>query len=68
MASREYDVIQFFTVYIAIVNGAEGAGTLLSFGPSKYQPRLFPQYLLTTPDMAQAAAAANRILSSESAK
>lgn len=33
--------------YIAVINGAEGAGTLLSFGPN----------------MAQAAAAANRILS-----
>ncbi|CZT49091.1 probable leptomycin B resistance protein pmd1 [Rhynchosporium secalis] len=47
LASREYDIEQFLVVYIAIINGAEGAGTLLSFGPN----------------MAQAAAAANRILS-----
>jgi ATP-binding cassette subfamily B (MDR/TAP) protein 1 len=36
LARREYDVRQFFTIYIAVVNGAESAGTLLSFGPSKY--------------------------------
>ncbi|KAH6709484.1 P-loop containing nucleoside triphosphate hydrolase protein [Leptodontidium sp. MPI-SDFR-AT-0119] len=47
LASREYQPENFFVVYIAVINGAEGAGTLLSFGPN----------------MAQAAAAANRILS-----
>ncbi|KAH7417080.1 P-loop containing nucleoside triphosphate hydrolase protein [Cadophora sp. MPI-SDFR-AT-0126] len=47
LASREYDAESFFVVYIAVINGAEGAGTLLSFGPN----------------MAQASAAANRILS-----
>lgn len=47
LANREYDPVKFFVVYIAVVNGAEGAGNLLSFGPN----------------MAQASAAANRILS-----
>lgn len=47
LADRGYDAEQFFVVYIAVINGAEGAGTLLSFGPN----------------VAQAAAAANRILS-----
>ncbi|KAL2064897.1 hypothetical protein VTL71DRAFT_4037 [Oculimacula yallundae] len=47
LASKEYEFLQFFVIYIAVINGAEGAGTLLSFGPN----------------VAQAAAAANRILS-----
>lgn len=47
LADREYDAVQFFVVYIAVINGAEGAGSFLSFGPN----------------MAQASAAANRILS-----
>ncbi|TVY22546.1 ABC transporter [Lachnellula hyalina] len=47
LASYEYNAIQFFIVYIAIVNGSDGVGSLLSFGPN----------------MAQASAAANRILS-----
>lgn len=47
LASGQYQPENFFVVYIAVINGAEGAGTLLSFGPN----------------MAQAAAAANRILS-----
>ncbi|KAF7879083.1 hypothetical protein EAF04_000283 [Stromatinia cepivora] len=46
LASREYGPINFFVVYIAIINGAESAGSLLSFGPN----------------IAQATAAANRIL------
>ena len=47
LSSHEYGPTAFFVVYIAIVNGAEAAGSTLSFGPN----------------MAQAAAAANRILS-----
>ncbi|EMR84457.1 putative abc transporter protein [Botrytis cinerea BcDW1] len=47
LASREYGPVNFFVVYIAIINGAESAGSLLSFGPN----------------IAQASAAANRILS-----
>ncbi|QSZ35400.1 hypothetical protein DSL72_008270 [Monilinia vaccinii-corymbosi] len=47
LASREYGPVDFFVVYIAMLNGAESAGSLLSFGPN----------------MAQASAAANRILS-----
>ncbi|RDL36738.1 putative leptomycin B resistance protein pmd1 [Venustampulla echinocandica] len=47
LADREYDAVQFFVVYIAVINGAESAGSLLSFGPN----------------IAQASAAANRILS-----
>ncbi|TGO92120.1 hypothetical protein BPOR_0010g00320 [Botrytis porri] len=47
LASREYGPINFFVVYTAIINGAESAGSLLSFGPN----------------IAQASAAANRILS-----
>ncbi|KIV81892.1 hypothetical protein PV11_04042 [Exophiala sideris] len=46
LASHEYNPVQFFVIYVAIVQGAQGAGQFLSF----------------TPDIAQATAAANRIL------
>ena len=36
LGNGEYNAVQFFVVYMAVVNGSEGAGTLLSFGPSKY--------------------------------
>ncbi|EXJ60037.1 hypothetical protein A1O7_04186 [Cladophialophora yegresii CBS 114405] len=48
LASREYDILQFYLIYIAIVQGAQGAGPFLSFAPN----------------IAQATAAANRILDS----
>lgn len=35
-ASVEYSTVAFFVIYMAIINGAESAGTLLSFGPSKF--------------------------------
>lgn len=35
LASHEYGPVQFFVVYIAVVNGAESAGSFMSFGPSK---------------------------------
>jgi ATP-binding cassette subfamily B (MDR/TAP) protein 1 len=55
--------VQFFVIYMAAINGAESAGTLLSFGPSDLPP-LHRELLLTqNPDIAQATAAANRILS-----
>jgi ATP-binding cassette subfamily B (MDR/TAP) protein 1 len=47
LANGEYNPVQFFVIYTAVINGAEGAGSLLSF----------------VPNMAQASAAANRILS-----
>jgi ABC-type multidrug transport system fused ATPase/permease subunit len=47
LGSREYNVLQFFVVYIAIVQGGQAAGTFLAIGPN----------------VAQASAAANRILS-----
>jgi ATP-binding cassette, subfamily B (MDR/TAP), member 1 len=47
LASHEYTSLSFFTTYLAVVNGAEGAGQGFSFGPNA----------------AQATAAANRILS-----
>ncbi|KAI1082957.1 P-loop containing nucleoside triphosphate hydrolase protein [Whalleya microplaca] len=47
LASHEYDVLAFFVCYNAVIQGAEGAGQGFSFGPNA----------------AQAAAAANRILS-----
>jgi ATP-binding cassette subfamily B (MDR/TAP) protein 1 len=47
LADYEYNPVQFFIIYIAVVNGSESSGALLSFGPN----------------MAQAAQAANRILS-----
>ena len=46
LASREYNILQFYLIYIAIVQGAEGAGPFLSFAPN----------------IAQATAAANRIM------
>ncbi|KIW69244.1 hypothetical protein PV04_05131 [Phialophora macrospora] len=48
LASREYDILQFYLIYIAIVQGAQGAGPFLSFAPN----------------IAQATAAANRIVDS----
>ncbi|KAI1408914.1 P-loop containing nucleoside triphosphate hydrolase protein [Hypoxylon sp. FL1857] len=47
LASREYDGLSFFVCYMAVINGAEAAGQGFGFGPNA----------------AQAAAAANRILS-----
>jgi ATP-binding cassette subfamily B (MDR/TAP) protein 1 len=35
LANREYNAVQFFVVYIAVVNGSESTGSLLSFGPSE---------------------------------
>jgi len=46
LGSHEYDVMQFFIIYIAIVQGGQAAGAFLAFGPN----------------MAQATAASNRIL------
>jgi ATP-binding cassette, subfamily B (MDR/TAP), member 1 len=47
LANREYVPTSFFVIYMAVINGSEGAGSLLSFGPN----------------VAQVSAAANRILS-----
>lgn len=47
LASKEYTALNFFVCYIAVIQGAEGAGQGFSFGPNA----------------AQATAAANRILS-----
>jgi ATP-binding cassette, subfamily B (MDR/TAP), member 1 len=46
LARREYDVMQFFVCYMAVIFGAESAGQSLSFGPNA----------------AQVTAASNRIL------
>ncbi|KAL2410372.1 ABC multidrug transporter E [Exophiala dermatitidis] len=46
LASREYNPTQFFLIYVAIIQGAQGAGQFLSFSPN----------------ISQATAAANRIL------
>ncbi|KAL2404594.1 ABC multidrug transporter E [Exophiala dermatitidis] len=46
LASREYNPTQFFVIYVAIIQGAQGAGQFLSFSPN----------------ISQATAAANRIL------
>ncbi|KAK4149500.1 P-loop containing nucleoside triphosphate hydrolase protein [Chaetomidium leptoderma] len=48
LMNREYDVIAFLVTYMAVIQGAESAGQWLSFGPN----------------VAQASAAANRILQS----
>ena len=45
LASREYNPVQFFVIYSAIVQGSQGAGQFLSFAPN----------------LAQATASANRI-------
>jgi ATP-binding cassette subfamily B (MDR/TAP) protein 1 len=47
LATHEYNPLQFFAVYIAVILGCEGAGQWLSFGSN----------------IAQATASANRILS-----
>jgi ATP-binding cassette subfamily B (MDR/TAP) protein 1 len=35
LANGHYSPLHFFVVYMAVINGAEGAGSLLSFGPSR---------------------------------
>ncbi|OGM49320.1 lipid A export ATP-binding/permease protein msbA [Aspergillus bombycis] len=50
LASREYDPVAFFVVYIAIIQGGQAAGQFLSFGPN----------------MAQTTASARRILGTRS--
>ncbi|KAK3995414.1 putative ABC multidrug transporter [Cladorrhinum sp. PSN332] len=52
LADREYDIIAFLVTYMAMIQGAEGAGQMLSFGPNA----------------AQAAAAASRILQARDSK
>ncbi|KAL5423339.1 ABC-type transporter tr06 [Paraphaeosphaeria minitans] len=52
LASREYDVTDFFVIYMAIVQGAVAAGMWFSFAPN----------------IAQATGAANRILSMRPAR
>ncbi|KAI1333234.1 P-loop containing nucleoside triphosphate hydrolase protein [Xylariaceae sp. FL0255] len=52
LASREYTTLQYFTCYIAVIQGAEGAGQGFSLAPNA----------------AQATAAANRILSIREAR
>lgn len=47
MSTGEYNLVQFLVIYIAVIAGSESAGQSASFGPN----------------MAQASAAANRILS-----
>lgn len=47
LASREYDLVDFFVIYMAVVQGAVAAGMWFSFAPN----------------MAQATGASNRILS-----
>ncbi|KAK1989151.1 P-loop containing nucleoside triphosphate hydrolase protein [Colletotrichum cereale] len=47
LASREYGLVNFFVCFMAVIQGAEAAGTGLSYGPNA----------------AQASAAANRIIS-----
>ncbi|OJJ32293.1 hypothetical protein ASPWEDRAFT_62003 [Aspergillus wentii DTO 134E9] len=47
LASREYGIISFFVVYIALIQGGQSAGQFFSFGPN----------------IAQAKASASRILS-----
>ncbi|OGM40492.1 lipid A export ATP-binding/permease protein msbA [Aspergillus bombycis] len=47
LASREYQPTSFFVIYMAIIQGGQSAGQFLSFGPN----------------MAQATASANRVLS-----
>ena len=48
LASREYNPVQFFVIYVAIVQGGQAAGQFFSFAPN----------------LAQTKAAANRIISS----
>jgi ABC-type multidrug transport system fused ATPase/permease subunit len=52
LATREYETTAFFVTYMAVMQGAESAGTWLSFGPNA----------------AMASAAANRILSIRDSK
>ena len=84
LASHEYTAINFFVVYMAVINGAQSAGAFLGFGPSKstsivgiiawffqmshssLQAFLLESIKITNmliSDFAQAAQAANRILS-----
>ena len=49
LAAGKYSATAFFVIYIAVINGAESAGSFLSFGPSKsifvpLQPYFFTTY------------------------
>lgn len=39
LASREYDIVQFFVIYVAIVQGGQAAGQFFSFAPNLAQTR-----------------------------
>lgn len=47
LATHEYGPITFFVVYIAVINGAENAGSFLSFGPSKSLSKSLVNALMT---------------------
>lgn len=47
LADHEYDIITFFVIYLAVINGSQAAGMFFSFSPN----------------LAEAAAASNRIIS-----
>jgi ATP-binding cassette subfamily B (MDR/TAP) protein 1 len=46
LAKGEYTPLRFFVVQMAVINGAEGAATFLSFGPSMYCPTPYRCYFL----------------------
>lgn len=47
LADHEYDLVKFFVIYMAVINGSQAAGMFFSFSPN----------------IAEAAAASNRIIS-----
>ncbi|KAE8135274.1 P-loop containing nucleoside triphosphate hydrolase protein [Aspergillus pseudotamarii] len=48
LASREYDPVVFFVVYIAIIQGGQSAGQFLSFGPNMAQTTASARRILET--------------------
>ncbi len=48
VGNGHYNFVQFFVVYMAVINGAEGAGTFLSFGPSEFSLHELVVILLLT--------------------
>jgi hypothetical protein len=45
LAAREYTATNFFVIYIAVINGAESAGSFFSFGPSELDSNHVPAIL-----------------------
>ncbi|KAL2868927.1 ABC transporter ATP-binding protein [Aspergillus lucknowensis] len=61
LASREYDIVAFLVVYVAIIQGSQSAGQFLSFGPNIAQAAASGQRILSLRHTAGAASPSNTL-------